>query len=261
VFHLAGKALVEESIHNPQIYTEVNREGTKKILEVMNELGTNRIFFASTCSVYGNTHVDNISEETDLDPINPYAESKLEADKLIENYAKLDDFTGISFRFFNVSGAYFSKTQKWFGESHETETHLIPNLINWIEKGDFTIYGTDWDTADGTAIRDYVHVVDIAKAFYLAATNKMISGNQIFNLGSEIGYSIKQVIETVEKVTNNKIKVVVGERRKGDPVKLVANSNKFKKISGWYPESSLEKTIDDSIKYFNYKASYKFQGK
>jgi UDP-glucose 4-epimerase len=250
VIHLAGKALVEESINNPHLYMSINYEGTKNLLEIMNELKINKIFFSSTCSVYGNTNDDKIDEDSKIDPINPYAESKLKADQIIEAFSETYKINAVSFRFFNVSGAYKSKTNQLFGESHRIETHLIPNLINWKEKGNFTIYGVDWDTEDGTCIRDYVHVTDIAEAFYLATINKLENKYYQFNLGTQKGYSIKEVIKSVEKITSDKINIIYGERRVGDPRKLVANSNKAKEQLGWIAKNTLDNTIQDSLEYF-----------
>ncbi len=243
VVHLAGKAVVSESIERAEYYYLNNTQGTINVLDVMNERKIKKFIFSSTCAVYGTPPTNTINEKCETNPINPYGDSKLRADSLISKYSKLHEHESYSFRFFNVSGSYISSTGKIFGEIHEPETHLIPSIIN---SKIVTVYGSNFPTPDGTAIRDYVHVVDLANAIRKAILIKKPSGHYIYNLGAGIGHSVLEVIATVEKVTGNSVKINFAHERIGDPARLVSNSALSELELNWKAELSLMDMISDS---------------
>ena len=236
VIHFAAFSLVGESVTNPLKYYENNLYGTKVLLDAMIETGVDKIVFSSTAATYGEPENIPILESDRTCPTNPYGETKLAMEKMISWAAKAHGLHLVSLRYFNACGAH--KSGK-IGEAHNPESHLIP-LVLQVPNGKrefVSIYGNDYDTPDGTCIRDYIHVTDLAKAHILAVEYLMNGGeSDIFNLGNGVGYSVKEVIETARKVTGHPIPAKEEARRAGDPARLVASGKKAKEILGWEPE-------------------------
>ena len=236
VIHFAAFSLVGESVTNPLKYYENNLYGTKVLLDAMIETGVDKIVFSSTAATYGEPENIPILESDRTCPTNPYGETKLAMEKMISWAAKAHGLHFVSLRYFNACGAH--KSGK-IGEAHNPESHLIP-LVLQVPNGKrefVSIYGNDYDTPDGTCIRDYIHVTDLAKAHILAVEYLMNGGeSDIFNLGNGVGYSVKEVIETARKVTGHPIPAKEEARRAGDPARLVASGEKVRKILGWEPE-------------------------
>ena len=236
VIHFAAYSLVGESVVNPLKYYENNLYGTKVLLDAMIESGVDKIVFSSTAATYGEPENIPILENDRTCPTNPYGETKLAMEKMISWVAKAHGLHYVSLRYFNACGAHKSGA---IGEAHNPESHLIP-LVLQVPNGKrefVSIYGNDYDTPDGTCIRDYIHVTDLAKAHILAVEYLMNGGaSDIFNLGNGVGYSVKEVIETARKVTGHPIPAKEEARRAGDPARLVASGKKAKEILGWEPE-------------------------
>ena len=236
VIHFAAFSLVGESVTNPLKYYENNLYGTKVLLDAMIETGVDKIVFSSTAATYGEPENIPILESDRTCPTNPYGETKLAMEKMISWAAKAHGLHYVSLRYFNACGAH--KSGK-IGEAHNPESHLIP-LVLQVPNGKrefVSIYGNDYDTPDGTCIRDYIHVTDLAKAHILAVEYLMNGGeSDIFNLGNGVGYSVKEVIETARAVTGHPIPAKEEARRAGDPARLVASGEKARKILGWEPE-------------------------
>lgn len=250
VIHFAAFSLVGESVVNPLKYYENNLYGTKVLLEAMIENGVNKIVFSSTAATYGEPENIPILESDRTCPTNPYGETKLAMEKMIFWAAKAHNLRYVSLRYFNACGAHKSGE---IGEAHNPESHLIP-LVLQVPNGKrefVSIYGTDYDTPDGTCIRDYIHVTDLAKAHILAVEYLMNGGeSDIFNLGNGIGYSVKEVIDTARKVTGHPIMAKEEKRRAGDPARLVASGQKAKDILGWDPEiKELSDIIESAWKW------------
>lgn len=248
VVHLAAKSIVSESMENPEIYMRINVEGTENVLQTMKDLGVNKLVFSSTCAVYGVPELKTIDELCGTNPNNPYGISKLEADKLISKYTKMNGFEGYSFRFFNVSGSYRNLIGKSFGEMHEPETHLIPNVLN---SKIITVYGSNWLTPDGTCIRDYVHVVDVARAIKNAILIEKPNGHYIYNIGVGAGHSVLEVIETAEKVMGKKVEISFANARNGDQSELVSNPALSEIELKWKADLTLKDMINDSYEFTN----------
>lgn len=236
IIHFAAFSLVGESVTNPLKYYENNLYGTKVLLDAMIETGVDKIVFSSTAATYGEPENIPILESDRTCPTNPYGETKLAMEKMISWAAKAHGLHFVSLRYFNACGAHKSGA---IGEAHNPESHLIP-LVLQVPNGKrefVSIYGNDYDTPDGTCIRDYIHVTDLAKAHILAVEYLMNGGeSDIFNLGNGVGYSVKEVIETARKVTGHPIPAKEEARRAGDPARLVASGEKARKILGWEPE-------------------------
>lgn len=240
VIHFAAFAYVGESVSDPGKYYANNVAGTINLLEAMRINGMDKIVFSSTCAVYGQPENIPITENEIKTPVNPYGKSKLMIEQILADYYNAYYTKSVSLRYFNASGA---DAECETGENHDPETHLIPiildNVIGKREK--ITVFGNDYDTKDGTCIRDYIHVQDLAeahvKAFNLMSHDKNFTYD-CFNLGTGQGYSIMEIIKTVEKVTGKKVNYEIGERRAGDPPVLVANAKKAYEKLNWKPESS-----------------------
>lgn len=244
VIHFAAFSLVGESVTDPLKYYENNLYGTKVLLDAMVANDVKRIVFSSTAAVYGEPENIPILEEDKTFPTNPYGETKRAMERMFHWTSLAHGIHYVSLRYFNACGADASGT---IGEAHDPESHLIP-LILQVPNGkrdSISIFGTDYDTPDGTCIRDYIHVTDLAQAHILAVQYLMNGGkSDIFNLGNGVGYSVRKVIETARKVTDHSIPAIETERRAGDPARLVASSAKAKKILGWNPtHDSLEEII------------------
>ncbi|MEI6788328.1 MAG: UDP-glucose 4-epimerase GalE [bacterium] len=238
VMHFAAYALVGESMNDPGMYFANNTTGATNLVEAMVRHEVPRIVFSSTCATYGFPDRIPITEDTPQRPVNPYGESKLMFEKVLAWYQKIHGIAPVFLRYFNACGA----TEK-FGEDHEPETHLIPNVIRVAMKQQphVNIFGTDYNTPDGTCIRDYIHIVDLGRAHILALTGKQTGP---FNLGTGNGFSVREVIDVVRKVTKREISEVVSPRRPGDPDRLVASAEKAKKILKWVPKMS---NLDDIV--------------
>ena len=247
VIHFAAYSLVGESVTNPLKYYDNNLCGTKVLLEAMVKNNVGKIVFSSTAATYGEPENIPILESDRTCPTNPYGETKLAMEKMFKWTAEAHGLRYVSLRYFNACGADESGT---IGEAHNPESHLIP-LILQVPNGKretISIYGTDYDTPDGTCIRDYIHVTDLAQAHILAVQYLNNGGeSDIFNLGNGVGYSVREVIETARKVTGHPIPATESSRCAGDPARLVASSEKAKKILGWKPvHDSLEEIISSA---------------
>ena len=244
VIHFAAYSLVGESVSDPLKYYDNNLCGTKVLLEAMVKNGVDKIVFSSTAAVYGEPENIPILESDRTCPTNPYGETKLAMEKMFDWTAKAHGLRYVSLRYFNACGADASGT---IGEAHNPESHLIP-LVLQVPNGkreSISIFGTDYDTDDGTCIRDYIHVTDLAQAHILAVEYLMNGGvSDIFNLGNGVGHSVRQIIDTAEKVTGKPINRVESPRRPGDPARLVASSEKARRVLGWVPaHDSIEEII------------------
>lgn len=229
IVHFAAHALVGESMKNPSKYFRNNVGSGINLLDGALEAGVKKFVFSSTCATYGPPDRVPMTEDLPQQPISPYGESKLMFERILSWYQQLHGLEFVAFRYFNAAGA-----SEKFGEHHRIETHLIPNVLK-VPLGQAShceIFGTDYPTPDGTAIRDYIHIVDLAQAHLLA----LVPGKQgFYNLGNGDGYSVRDVIQTCEKVTGKKIPAVEKARRPGDPPKLVAAADKAKNELGWKP--------------------------
>ncbi len=244
VIHFAANSLVGESMTNPLKYYDNNLCGTKVLLESMVAHGIDKIVFSSTAATYGEPERVPILETDKTEPTNCYGETKLSMEKMFKWVGKAHGLRFVSLRYFNACGAHVSGQ---IGEAHNPESHLIP-LILQVPNGqrDFiSIFGDDYDTKDGTCIRDYIHVTDLAQAHILAMNYLMAGGeSNIFNLGNGVGFTVKEVIDAARKVTGHPIPAKITPRRAGDPAQLIASSEKAKTILGWHPEhADLEEII------------------
>ena len=234
VMHFAAHCLVEESVRNPLKYFINNLRNSIQLLEVMEEFNVNKIVFSSSAAVYGEPVKIPISEEHPCAPTNPYGETKWMFEKILQTSFKAGKVDYISLRYFNAAGA---DPEGELGEDHFPETHLIPLVLRAaLTAHPIPIFGTNYDTPDGTCIRDYIHVTDLAHAHILALQKLEQSGySGIYNLGNGEGYSVKEVIEVARKVTGKKIAIIESPRRPGDPSRLIASSQKIKRELGWEP--------------------------
>lgn len=250
VIHFAANSLVGESMTNPLKYYDNNLNGTKVLLEAMNAYDIKKIVFSSTAATYGEPERVPILETDKTEPTNAYGETKLSMEKMFKWCDRAYGLKYVSLRYFNACGAHVSGS---IGEAHKPETHLIP-LILQVPLGQreaISVFGDDYDTKDGTCVRDYIHVTDLAQA-HILAVKYLMEGNEsnIFNLGNGVGFTVKEVIETAKKATGKDIKAVMDERRAGDPAQLIASSEKAKTILGWKPEhADLEEIISSAWKW------------
>ncbi|WP_049560448.1 UDP-glucose 4-epimerase GalE [Nonomuraea sp. SBT364] len=241
VLHFAAKSLVGESVEKPGLYWAGNVGGTLALLEAMHERGVRKIVFSSTAATYGEPERSPIVESDPTRPTNPYGASKLAVDTALTAFAGLRGLGAVSLRYFNVAGAYGR-----FRERHAIETHLIPNVLKVAtgERDSVTVFGTDYPTADGTCVRDYVHVSDLARAHLLALEACAEGEHKIYNLGSGAGFTVREVIDVCREVTGHEIPATVGPRRAGDPAVLVASSEKIQGELGWKAEHA---TLRDMV--------------
>ena len=244
VIHFAAKSLVGESVEKPELYYEVNVNGTKNLLAEMEKLGVKKLVFSSTAATYGEPESTPISESATTKPTNPYGETKLAVDQMI-TAESVKGLAAISLRYFNVAGAYKSKTG-WLAERHNPETHLIPNLLRATEANPLKVFGNDWPTSDGTCIRDYIHVVDLIDAHILAIEKVATGKHSIINLGSGGGYSVTEVISAASKVIGKQIPIQITSRRAGDPAVLIAEITKAERELGWLPLRKIEDMVRDT---------------
>jgi UDP-glucose 4-epimerase len=244
VIHFAANALVGESMQNPSKYFRNNIASGLNLLDAIVAAGVGKIIFSSTCAIFGPPDRVPIDETAPARPINPYGESKLAFEKILRWYGEIHGLRFVSLRYFNAAGASAS-----FGEDHRVETHLIPNVLKVAlgEKPNVEIFGTDYETPDGTCIRDYIHILDLARAHILALNS---AKSDFYNLGTGGGASVREVIDSCRKVTGRKIDIVEKPRRPGDPPRLIASSEKIKRELGWKPQfQSLDAIIESAWKW------------
>lgn len=247
VFHFAANSLVGESVENPLKYYKNNVNATLVLLGKMIEHGVKRFIFSSTAATYGIPNTNMITEETATNPINPYGRSKLMIEQILADLANVHDFQYVVLRYFNAAGAHESGE---IGESHDPESHLIPIVLQHLlgQRDKISVFGTDYDTADGTCVRDYIHVTDLARAHILSYEG-MASGkiaNQTYNLGNGAGYSVKEIIETCQHTSGKRATIEYAPRRAGDPAALVASSDKISSDLGWNPVYDLNAIISSA---------------
>ena len=244
VMHFAAYAYVGESVTKPAKYYRNNVVGTLTLLEAMLEAGINKFVFSSTCATYGVPETVPIKEEQSQNPINTYGVTKLMVEQILQDFSHAYDFRSVCLRYFNAAGA---DPEGMLGEDHNPETHLIPLVLQAASghRDSISIFGTDYNTPDGTCIRDYIHVSDLAQAHILALKYLLDDGKtDVFNLGNGNGFSVKQVIEIARKVTGQEIKALECDRRPGDPPVLVGSGEKAQQILGWQPQYY---TLEDII--------------
>lgn len=249
VVHFAAFSLVSESVEAPAKYWQNNVGGTLSLLEAMRETGIKKIVFSSTAAVYGEATDETLSEDCVLRPTNTYGATKSTIEQMLADYARAYDFSYVVFRYFNVAGA---DPEGEIGEQHEPETHIIPLLIKSVldEARPFTIFGDDYQTVDGTCVRDYIHVWDIADAHVRALDFLDTGKSGTFNLGTNTGFTVKQLIDEVMAVTGGTIAYTVGPRRAGDPACLVSTNERARQVLGWEPKrSNLKDMITDAYRW------------
>lgn len=235
VFHFAAKALIAESVTNPALFYRTNVHASFVMLETLRTAGVRRFVFSSTAAVYGNPTSVPIDEDHPKSPVNSYGESKLAFENLLRWYVTGYGWSVTAFRYFNACGATESQ-----GELHQPETHIIPLLLQAVagERQSFEVYGTDYDTTDGSCLRDYVHVLDIAEAHSLALSQMDEAGFHVYNIGTGTSYSVLEICRAVEEVTGLKAPLRYGKRRPGDPAVLCASPNRIMTELGWAPRRS-----------------------
>src|SRR3954451_23039842 len=243
VLHFAALALVAESVEFPERYHRGNFVGTLNLLDAMREPGVRRLVFSSTCATYGEPEQVPMPETLPTNPVNAYGNSKLAIDRMIGDECRAHGLAATSLRYFNVAGASGSA-----GEDHDPETHLIPLVLQAAAgtREHVSVFGTDYPTPDGTAVRDYIHVEDLGRAHLLALDRLDAGRHAIYNLGNGLGYSVRQVIEAARKLTGRDIAVNEEPRRAGDPAQLVASRDLIRAELGWEPEKGLEEMIADA---------------
>jgi UDP-glucose 4-epimerase len=253
VLHFAARSLVGESVAEPEKYWYGNVVTSLQLLEAIRVTGTPRMVFSSTAATYGEPEVVPITEDAPTRPTNPYGASKLAIDHAITSYAAAHGLAAVSLRYFNVAGAHGAQ-----GERHATETHLIP-LVLQVAQGrreHVTVFGDDWPTADGTCIRDYVHVLDLAEAHLLALEHASSGAHRVYNLGSGSGFSVLEVVEACRRVTGHPIPARTAARRAGDPAVLVASSERAVAELGWKPErTAIDEIVADAWTFTQQRAA------
>ena len=247
VVHFAAYSQVAESVKNPQKYYYNNVYGTLNLLNAMLEFGVKKIVFSSTAATYGEPVYTPIDEKHPQQPINPYGNSKLMVERILDDYDKAYGLKSVRLRYFNVAGA---DSKARIGEWHEPETHLIPNVLKAKEDKVFKMFGTDYDTIDGTCVRDYINVEDLAQA-HIKAREYLNDGGEtnFFNLGTTEGNSVKEVFTACEEVKGTTIPLEICPRRGGDPATLVADNKKAKEILGWIPQHDLKDCIKSAYEW------------
>ena len=247
VLHFAAQSLVGESVEQPEKYWKGNVVKTFELLEAMRNAGTPRLVFSSTAATYGEPESSPITEDAPTRPTNPYGASKLAIDHAITSYAVAHGLAATSLRYFNVAGAYGSA-----GENRVVETHLIPLVLQVAagQREKISVFGTDWPTPDGTAVRDYIHIRDLADAHLLALESSSPGTHRIYNLGSGSGFSVREVISSCERVTGKPIKAEDAPRRAGDPAVLIASSARAIDELGWTPRhTDLDEIVADAWEF------------
>jgi UDP-glucose 4-epimerase len=243
VLHFAAVALVAESVAHPERYWRNNVVGTLNLLDAMRSHGIKRLVFSSTAATYGDPQTMPMREDEPTDPVNPYGDSKLAVDRMLANECQGNGLGAASLRYFNVAGA-----RGPLGEDHHPETHLIPLVLQAAagRRSHISVYGTDYDTRDGTAVRDYIHVEDLGDAHLLALDAIRPGEHRIYNLGTGTGYTVREVIDAARRVTGHEIPAHEEPRRAGDPPQLVAAADRAREELGWRPRRSLDDMIADA---------------
>ena len=248
VLHFAAKSLVGESVAAPELYWHNNVVGSLALLDAMRRTDVRRIVFSSTAATYGDPSVSPITEDTPAVPINPYGQSKLAVDNMLTGDAAAHGLAAVSLRYFNVGGAFGGH-----GERHVPETHLIPNVLAVAagERESVAIFGTDYPTRDGTAVRDYLHVEDLGRAHLLALEAAVSGEHLICNLGTGTGYTVREVVDSCRSVTGHPIPAVEQPRRPGDPPELVASNQRAADSLGWHVQHGLERIVADAWSFMS----------
>ena len=249
VMHFAGLLDVKDSMENPETFYNNNIIGTLNLLTIMRTFNVNNFIFSSSAAVYGNPGINTISEESETNPINNYGYSKLVIEQILESYFKAyEEFNYISLRYFNAAGADETGV---IGEQHNPETHLIPIILDVAlgKRESIKVFGTDYNTFDGTCIRDYIHVNDIARAHILAMEKISTISGQCINLGNGKGYSVLEIIKVCEEITKKNIKKEFVTKREGDPSTLVARYDKAIALLHWYPKYDIKQIIETAWKW------------
>jgi UDP-glucose 4-epimerase len=257
VLHFAGKSLVGESVAEPERYWNINLGTGLALLDAMRVGRVSRIVVSSTAAVYGEPARVPIPETAPTLPTSPYGASKLAVDVALAQYTRLSGIGAVSLRYFNVAGACQLEDGTWLGERHDTETHLIPSVLAVARSGrePVRIFGDDYPTPDGTCVRDYLHVADLAAAHLLALDACAVGQHKVYNLGSGRGYSNREVLAACRDVTGLAIDAVLAGRRAGDPAVLVASSDKIAAELGWHPERGLPDIVADAWTFLNQASS------
>jgi UDP-glucose 4-epimerase len=243
VLHFAALSLVAESVEHPERYWRNNVGGTRNLLDAMRAHGVQRLVFSSTAATYGEPETIPITEDQPPAPVNAYGASKLAVDLMIRDECRAHGLAAASLRYFNVAGA-----SRGLGEDHEPETHLIPLVLQAASgvRDHITVFGTDYPTRDGTAVRDYIHIEDLGQAHLLALEQLESGTHHVVNLGTGDGYTVREVIEAARKVTGREIPVRDEDRRPGDPPQLIAANARARELLGWEPRRPLEEMIADA---------------
>ena len=257
VLHFAAKSLVAESVADPALYWSSNLGGTLALLDAMRIARVRRLVFSSTAATYGEPETMPISETTPPRPTNPYGASKLAVDMALAEHARMHGTGAVSLRYFNVAGAPRTAGGRWLGERHEPETHLIPNVLAAAMRGsgEVSVFGDDYPTRDGTCIRDYIHVTDLAAAHLLALAACEPGRHTVYNLGSGTGFSNREVVAACGDVTGQHIAVRTAARRPGDPAILIASSERISAELGWQPGLGLLDMVADAWAFSRAHAS------
>ncbi len=247
VLDFAAKIRVDESVTMPKEYFESNTLNVVNLADATVKAGINHLIFSSTAAVYGEPESVPIDESAPIRPLNPYGMSKYLAEKVLESYQTTDGLNWVAFRYFNAAGAY-----KQIGPDYPFTSHLLPSIIQaFLNKQVVQVFGSDYDTPDGTCLRDYIHVVDVAAAHVLAA-EKMVAGtrlNQALNLGTSKGHSVLEMIKAVEAAVDGKVDYELTDRRPGDSSQIIASGERAGQLLGWKPEHSLEQIVADAVRW------------
>jgi UDP-glucose 4-epimerase len=250
VLHFAARSLVGESVAEPAKYWSANLGGSVALLEAMREFGVRTIVFSSTAAVYGEPERTPIAETDPTRPTNPYGASKLAVDTTLAEFSRLYGFGAMSLRYFNVAGAHRAGDGTWFGERHDPETHLIPAVLAAAAAGrPVQVFGDDYPTPDGTCIRDYIHVTDLADAHLRALAACRPGQHRVYNLGDGTGFSVRQVVDVCSEVTGIAIGTDMAPRRAGDPAVLVASSERIQAELGWHASRDLRDMAADAWEF------------
>jgi len=248
VFHLAAKIRVEEGEVKPDLYRQVNVDGTLNLLKSCSLLGIKKFIFASTAAVYGDLSDYPVTEESQTNPVNVYGKTKLEIDEYLRKSAKSLGISAISFRFFNVGGAVKNSNQEWLKIKHEGATHLIPSILRSSDTSPLLIYGNDWPTSDGTPVRDFVHLSDLVDALVSSLNYLQNLGHEIINLGTANGSTVLEVTQAAQVALKREINYRFAPRRAGDSFALVTSNNKAKRLLNWQPTKNLINILEDASK-------------
>jgi UDP-glucose 4-epimerase len=251
VIHFAAKSLAGQSVSEPSRYWRNNVIGTIALLDSLRAHRVERIVFSSSAATYGDTAEQPIPEGAPTRPTNPYGATKLAIDLALTDYARAYGLSATSLRYFNVAGALRTADGRWYGERHATETHLVPNALAAVAGTGpaLSLFGTDYPTPDGTCIRDYIHVIDLGLAHLAALTIGARGEHHVVNLGSGTGYSVREVLSAIERVTGTPVPVTETDRRPGDPAVLVASNDRAAQLLRWRPQRDLDEMVTDAWEF------------